>query len=109
MDGSEALHVYRVTVRGQFKELTAEQRQRLLQQLDAHDIFLSRFTHEGTFTYDRQLVAFNFRYEVRVRGADSRQKALDDAELRALSFLEQKGLGHRIIRVEAMDMADMWR
>jgi hypothetical protein len=44
------VNVFRVTVRGQFKDLSDATRARLLAAADEHDIFLSGFTQEGTFT-----------------------------------------------------------
>lgn len=47
--------MYRVTVRGRFGELTDRARQNLVGAVAEHDIFVSTFTEEGTFTYDERI------------------------------------------------------
>lgn len=103
-----SLHVYRITVRGQFRDLTPAKREWLLADVDAHEIFASAFTAVGTFTYDLALVAFNLRYEVRIRGEDPSLLAQEQARRQAVEFLTERDLSHRLIRLETMDMADMW-
>ena len=104
-----SLHVYRITVRGQFRDLTPANKVSLRAEVDDHDIFASAFTAVGTFTYDFALVAFNLRYEVRIRGEDPSLLAEEQARRQAVEFLTERGLSHRLIRVEVMDMAEVWR
>ena len=101
--------VHRVVVRGQFADLTEDQRAALLAEVDDHDIFRSSFTEWGTFTYDDRLINFNFRYEVR---ADSEAEPADDPTevgmARAQASLAEWGLGAKHLRATAADMAAMW-
>ena len=104
-----AIAVHRVVVRGQFADLTDDQRAALLAELDEHDIFRSSFTERGTFTYDDRLVSFNLRYEVR-QEADG-DPPEDPAELglaRARATLAEWGIGAKHLRATAADMAAMW-
>lgn len=103
------LHVYRVIVRGQFRNLVPATRARLLAEVGDHNIFSSAFTAVGTFTYEPALVAFNLRYEVRIRGDDPVLAAQEQARRQAIEFLTEQELDHRLIRLEIMDMADVWR
>ncbi len=103
------MHVYRVTVRGQFKGLSDRSRAWLGASAAEHDIFLSAFTPEGTFTYDVHLRAFNLRYEVRLKdehettAEDPAAVATKEAEL----FLGTMGIGHGPLRAAVMDMNEM--
>ncbi len=103
------MKVYRVVVRCQFDGLDDDQRAALLAEADDHDFLKSAFTEWGTFTYDRRLVAFNLRYEV--RDADDGDDPLDPVEVglaRARHQLDQWGLGHKHLRATATDMATVW-
>jgi len=100
------VRVFRVVVRGHFDGLTEDQRRALLAESDDHDYLRSAFTADGTFTYDRRLVAFNLRYEVRVdeEGDDPVAVGLDHAR----SDLASWGLRAKHLRATAVDMADVW-
>ncbi|MBX3314151.1 MAG: hypothetical protein KF906_07505 [Actinobacteria bacterium] len=103
------VHVHRVVVRGQFADLTEDQRTALLAEVDDHSIFRSSFTEWGTFTYDDRLVAFNFRYEVRVDDEaepDGDPTAIGRAKAEA--SLADWGLGAKHLRATAADMSSMW-
>jgi hypothetical protein len=103
--------IFRVTVRGQFKGLTDQARSYLLATADDHDLFLSSFTQEGTFTYDKRLQFFNLRYEVREATEATPEKtavnpdviALREAEL----FLRTLRITHGPLRAAVMDMTAM--
>ncbi len=110
--------IHRAIVRGLFDDLDLATRERLLADVDEHDIFSSAFTAAGTFTYDRSLVAFNFRYELRittdpddgqVAPSELQQRIEGDAMDRALSAMEAAGFVGKHLRVSAWDMADSWR
>jgi Family of unknown function (DUF6204) len=109
-------------VRGQFKDLTNATRSYLLSTAADHDLFLSSFTQEGTFTYDERLQFFNLRYEVRHVAAKTETTlrtettlktettpenpeivALREAEL----FLRTMRITHGPLRAAVMDMTDM--
>ena len=109
-----SVHIYRVTVRGFFKELTPEVRAALLDAADDHDHLRAAFTEVGTFTYDPRVTAFSFRFQLREQDDDDAPvEAAHRAEARALdlatSYLDESGIGHGDLRVQLTDMADMWR
>ncbi len=103
----ESPSIYRVTVRGQFSEISQEARSYLQKSSEEHDIFKSQFTEEGTFTYDKQLVAFNLRYELRTSGASSEQQAIGQAVQETEKFLQTMRIGYKRLRASAMDMSSM--
>lgn len=101
--------IHRVVVRGQFADLTDAQRAALLAEVDEHEIFRARYTEHGSFTYERPLVWFNLRYEVRLGSADAVDA--DPAAIgleRASAQLATWGLGHKHLRATATDMSAMW-
>lgn len=100
----EQADVFRVTVRGRFCDLTERVRASLERARPEHDIFVSAFTEEGTFTYDERLQFFNLRYEVRDAADDA--DALAFARAEAETFLKVLGIGHRLGRVSAMNMTE---
>lgn len=101
---------YRMTVRGRFAELTAQQRAHLLDEQGDHGMFSARFSPEGTFLYGPELVGYQFRYEVRVD-----EPSPDDAELlarmrveeRATIDLEERGYSGRIVDISVVCVNDM--
>ena len=107
MSDGEATRVYRVTVRGRFSELTEQSRAFLVRSQADHDIFLSAYTPEGTFTYDAAIAFFNLRYELRESGPDGpalvELEALDEAE----RFLATMGFGSKNLRASVIDMESM--
>lgn len=101
--------VYRVTVRGRFDALDDRTRARLLGAVDEHDIFVSAYTPEGTFTYDEKLEFFNLRYEVRLTDEEaSESRAAEAGQREAEAFLKTLGYGFKGLRVKVVDMATMW-
>jgi Family of unknown function (DUF6204) len=97
--------VHRVTVRGQFRDLTDASRQYLVRSKAEHDIFVSAYTPEGTFTYDDRIQFFNLRYEVRAASTDDAAVA---GELEADSFLRTMGFGHGDLKVDVVDVSAIW-
>ncbi|MCU1374848.1 MAG: hypothetical protein JWO68_2134 [Actinomycetia bacterium] len=97
--------IYRVFVRGRFGPLDDETRDRLLAELDRHDVLAARFTPEGSMTYERMLFNFTFRVEVRDPDEDA---AAARAEQLAMAHLEREGIPYRDLRVSATDMASVW-
>ena len=73
--------VHRVTVRGRFHQLTDEARRYLVTAQPEHDIFVSAFTAEGTFTYDERIAFFNLRYEIRGADDDAAVAPFDQARI----------------------------
>lgn len=112
-----ALHIYRVTVRGFFTDLSRDTRARLLADVEDHDALHAAFTEAGTLTYDRTLAAFSFRIQLRVQtdddGGDDRDLADARAEElgleRAAARLAELGAPAKRLRVTTSNMADVWR
>ena len=105
--------IHRVVVRGQFDGLSDDQRADLLAEADDHEIFKATYTEWGSFTYDRALVAFQLRYEVRLDPAASPADgtAPDPVEIglaKARAQLAEWGLPAKHLRATATDMTAMW-
>jgi len=98
---------YRVTVRGKFDGLSDSARARLLAEVDAHDLLAAAFTEVGTFTYDRTLLAFTFRYAVTVPDVPDEKRALATARGRAVESLEDQACGYRDLDLSATNMNDI--
>lgn len=103
--GSES--VFRVTVRGRFIDLSPDAQASLKRELKHHDIFVSAFTPEGTFTYDEKILFFNLRYEV--RDVENEESACDVGRTEAESFLHVLGYGHSALTAKASDASAIWR
>ncbi len=108
-----AMRVFRVTVRGRFRDLSAEARARLVDARADHDVFLARYTAEGTFTYDERIQFFNLRYEVRVADDDGVAAAADlagvTAQVEAETFLRVLGYTHHPdLKVDVVDATAVW-
>lgn len=101
---------YRVQVTGQFAALTPERKAQLRTAQADHDVFVSAFTPEGTFTYTSALSRFTVRYLLDLV-ADSAAQADDDAlveaELMAADYLETHGIPHKALTVSADCLQDV--
>ncbi len=104
----DSRRVFRVTVRGQFHELSDEARRYLTTAQPEHDIFKSGYTAEGTFTYDERIDFFNLRYELRVGGDDPSGAAAAAGRREAEAFLGTMKFTHRNLKVEVVDMSAIW-
>ena len=107
-----ATHIHRVIVRGFFDGLDDEQRARLLAEQPDHDILRSAFSREGSLTYEPNLSAFSFRYEVRTTDEDGDEhhaSAIEIGLAEAEAALAELGVGAKHLRATAADMADVWR
>jgi hypothetical protein len=109
MKSTTGERVFRVTVRGQFGGLSDEARRYLTVAQAEHDIFVSAYTPEGTFTYDSRILFFNLRYELRSSApdatADVTARGLHEAEL----FLRTMKFGHKNLRVtDVADSTAIW-
>ncbi|MCU1369005.1 MAG: hypothetical protein JWO77_199 [Ilumatobacteraceae bacterium] len=109
--------VHRVVVRGHFADLTPEQRDALLAEADEHGFNTIAYTEWGTFIYEPNLVAFNFRYEIRTDSdadtgsADAEGDAPGPGDIglaRATASLAEWGIGHKHLKVSATDMSEVW-
>jgi hypothetical protein len=98
--------VHRVTVRGRFHQLSDEARRYLVQAQPEHDIFVSAFTAEGTFTYDDRIAFFNLRYEV--RGSDDDAAAAATSLEEATRFLHTMKFGCQGLRADVVDVGAIW-
>jgi hypothetical protein len=101
-------HIFRVTVRGRFSELSESQRNRLVEALDDHHITRSAYTGEGTFTYDANIYSFSLRYEIRTEGARPDVVASERGVNQAQDFLRTLGIGYSHLKVTTTDMQSMW-
>lgn len=100
-----APRVFRVTVRGRFRDLTDEARRHLVAEQPEHDVFRSAYTPEGTFTYDERVLFFNLRYEVRAGTADA---ASDRALAEATTFLRTMRFDHGDLKATTADLTAVW-
>ncbi len=107
IEPSPSSATYRVTVRGRFDGLGAAARAWLQQHRAEHDVFASSFSAEGTLSYDDRLDFFNLRYEVRLGGDASPERAVAAAEAEAEAFLRTLRLGHRGLHSDVMDLQAM--
>ena len=106
-----ALRIFRVVVRGHFHDLDEEQRAVLVAEADNYEIFKSAYTADGTLTYEPNLVAFSFRYEMRSSdelAAEAEDRVIDAALGKARASLDVMGVGYRHLRATATDMASVW-
>jgi Family of unknown function (DUF6204) len=102
------LHIFRVTVRGRFFQLSELQRGRLVAALDDHHITKSAYTGEGTFTYDSNIYSFSLRYEVRTEDDHPEDAAAEIGLNQAELFLRTLGIGYQHLKVTTTDMQSMW-
>lgn len=104
-----SLRIHRVVVRGHFDQLTSEQRAALLAEADEHGVFTAAYTEHGTFTYEPNLVAYQFRFEVRlddeVEGASS---PVEIGLAKAATQMAAWGLATKHVRATATDMSTVW-
>lgn len=104
-----SVSVHRVVVRGHFADLTAEQRAALLAEADEHSFHKVAYTEWGTFIYEPNLVAFNFRYEVRIDSDDDTPPNPVEVGLaKAQASLAEWGLGSKHLTATATDMSGVW-
>jgi hypothetical protein len=103
--------IFRVVVRGHFHDLDSEQRENLLAAAANHDIFKSAYTAAGTLTYEPNLVAFSFRYELRDSDdapVGAEERVIEAAMAKARESLDIMGVDHRHLRATATNMSDVW-
>jgi hypothetical protein len=100
--------IMRVTVRGRFAELSNPALEYLRSNQDQHDVSRSKYTTEGTLTYDSLIDFFSIRYEIRLRDGEPDSLAAECAVGEAESFLRTMGFSCRDLRTSVMDMAGVW-
>ena len=97
---------FRIKVRGVFEHLTDQQRAELLAAAPEHDLFGAEFTREGHLSYD--LAArpfFTFRFADSGESDADLTAATERAESAARGWLEERGLGFRLIQSQAEDLS----
>ena len=102
------VHIFRVTVRGRFSDLSERQRTYLVESLDDHHVTRAAFTSEGTFTYDSSIYSFGLRFEIRVQGEDPGALAAELGLKQAETFLRTLGIGYQSLRVTTTNMQALW-
>lgn len=101
-------HTYRVVVRGLWRDLTDQDRERLLAEVDQHDdVQAFQFTPDGSVAYDRSLRNFSIRYVIESDPADGDEMAAALAEERAEGYLTAHGYQYQGLRSSVTDMDTM--
>lgn len=99
-------------VAGRFAGLDPDTQQRLRAEQPAHDITVSAFCPEGSFSYAAALTRFTVRYLLEVTeptAVEADEAALVEAELLARELLDARGLGHRGLTTTATCLDDVRR
>ncbi|MFI6252797.1 DUF6204 family protein [Streptomyces sp. NPDC051016] len=97
---------FRVTVRGVFDGLGAEQRAELLSRAADHDVLHAAFTPEGHLSYDiAARPAFTFRFQDGGEEEEDILAATERAEEAARAWLDERGYGYKNLRSSAEDLS----
>lgn len=97
---------FRITVRGVFDALTAEQRAALLADAAAHDILHAGFTEDGHLSYEiAARSAFTFRFAATGETEADLGPAAARAEAAAADWLTTRGYGFKNLRAKAEDLS----
>ena len=97
---------FRVTVRGVFDGLSAEQRAELLSRAADHDVLRAAFTPEGHLSYDiTARPAFTFRFQDSGEEEEDILAAAERAEEAARAWLDERGYGYKNLRSSAEDLS----
>ncbi|MFD5567531.1 DUF6204 family protein [Streptomyces cadmiisoli] len=97
---------FRITVRGVFDGLGAEQRAQLLARAAEHDILRAAFTSEGHLSYDvAARPAFTFRFLDSGEEEEDILEASERAEEAAKAWLTERGYGYKNLRSQAEDLS----
>jgi hypothetical protein len=100
--------IVRVTVRGSFAALTAEQRAGLLARAAEHDVMYAAFTEQGTLTYDvARGPFFTFRFAATVDSDAQIPAAAARAQAEAQAQLAARGLACTGLSAQATDMSQV--
>ena len=98
----------RVTVRGAFDGLTADQRAELLAHAAEHDVAFAAYTAEGSLTYDiAARPFFTFRVAATVEREQDIPAAVTRAEAAAAAYLTGRGYGFKNLSSQAADMSQV--
>ncbi|SEM01084.1 DUF6204 family protein [Streptacidiphilus jiangxiensis] len=97
---------FRITVRGVFDGLSAEQRAELAARAAEHDVLHAEFTPEGQMTYDiAARTAFTFRFQDTGEAEEDILLSEIRAEDAAKAWLASRGYGHRNLRTSSQDLS----
>jgi hypothetical protein len=97
---------FRITIRGAFDELSADQRTELLADAAQHDVLHAAFTPEGHLSYD--LAArpfFTFRFLAAGESEQDLLEATARAEAAAQAWLADRGYRFKNLKSQAEDLS----
>jgi len=96
---------FRIKVRGEFKNLTPEQRAELLAGASEHDALAASFTPEGHLSYDLAVRPFfTFRFSDSGESEDI-VAATERAEAAAEAWLNERNLAFKLLTSQAEDLS----
>jgi hypothetical protein len=96
----------RIKVRGEFKDLTADQRADLLASAAEHDMFGASFTREGHLAYDLEARPFfTFRFADTAETDADVTAATARAEAATRAWLDARGLSYRLKDATTEDLS----
>ncbi|WP_269859550.1 DUF6204 family protein [Streptomyces sp. RPT161] len=97
---------FRITVRGVFADLSADQRAELLARAPEHDVLHAAFTPDGHLSYDLAArPAFTFRFLASGEAEEDILAATDRAEDAAKTWMTERGYGYKNLRCTAEDLS----
>jgi hypothetical protein len=97
---------FRIKIRGEFKDLTAEQRAELLAEAAEHDELATSFIPEGHLSYDLSARPFfTFRFAEAGETDADLPVAQERAEAAARGWLDGRGLSYVLRASQAEDMS----
>ncbi|MDY7090717.1 MAG: DUF6204 family protein [Actinomycetota bacterium] len=98
----------RVTVRGSFDNLTAEQMSSLTAAAADHDFMNTQYTTDGYLSYDLPARPFfTFRFAEQAADADEVPQAAMRAQIKAEDWMAEHGYPIKNVTTQAVDMAEM--
>ena len=96
----------RIKIRGEFKDLTAQQRDDLRAVAVQHDPLSTTFTREGDVSYEVDVRPFfTFRFADSAETDDDVAVAAQRAESTARSWLDERGLAYRLREPQVEDLS----
>jgi hypothetical protein len=97
---------FRITIRGVFDGLSADQRAELQAKAAEHDVLHAAFTPEGHLSYDLAArAAFTFRFLDSGEAEEDILTATERAEAAAKAWLSDRGYGYKNLRCSAEDLS----
>jgi hypothetical protein len=97
----------RVTVRGSFDDLTAEQKAELAAN-GGDDLLTVQYTEQGHVTYDiAARPFFTFRFAEQVTDQAEIPKVTARAEAKTVAWLTERGYGHKKITSQTVDLSEV--